>query len=78
MRVTPALGWRNRRLAPEVWLLTERDLADTLRIKACPSPWAIDSSPENRAVGGLGGHPQAVELTQPAEQWVPTLEGLVH
>src|SRR4051812_36421717 len=34
VRVTPAHDWRERRLAPEVWLLGERDLGDTPRIKA--------------------------------------------
>jgi SRSO17 transposase len=34
LRVTPAHDWRARRLAPEVWLLLERDLGTTPRIKA--------------------------------------------
>jgi SRSO17 transposase len=34
LRVTPATDWRARRLAPEVWLLFERDLGTTPRIKA--------------------------------------------
>ena len=34
LRVTPAHDWRTRRLAPEVWLLFERDLGTTPRIKA--------------------------------------------
>ena len=34
LRVTPAHDWRTRRLAPEVWLLFERDLGNTPRIKA--------------------------------------------
>lgn len=33
MRVTPAHDWRHRRLAPEVWLLCERDLGATPRTK---------------------------------------------
>jgi SRSO17 transposase len=33
LRVTPAHEWRNRRLAPEVWLLCEQDLGLTPRIK---------------------------------------------
>jgi len=33
MRVTPAHAWRQRRLAPEVWLLAERDLGPTPRTK---------------------------------------------
>lgn len=33
MRVTPAHDWRHRRLAPEVWLLAERDLGTTPRTK---------------------------------------------
>lgn len=32
-RVTPAHDWRDRRLAPEVWLLCERDLGPTPRTK---------------------------------------------
>jgi hypothetical protein len=34
LRVTPAHDWRTRRLAPEVWLLFERDVGTTPRIKA--------------------------------------------
>jgi len=34
VRVTPAHDWRARRLAPEVWVLFERDLGATPRIKA--------------------------------------------
>jgi SRSO17 transposase len=33
IRVTPAHEWRHRRLAPEIWLLCERDLGDTPRTK---------------------------------------------
>ena len=33
MRVTPAHDWRGRRLAPEVWLLCERGLGATARLK---------------------------------------------
>jgi SRSO17 transposase len=33
IRVTPAHDWRERRLAPEVWLLCERDLGADPRIK---------------------------------------------
>jgi SRSO17 transposase len=33
VRVTPAHDWRQRRLAPEVWLLCERDLGPTPRTK---------------------------------------------
>ena len=33
VRVTPAHDWRERRLAPEVWLLCERDLGSTPRTK---------------------------------------------
>ena len=32
-RVTPAHDWRERRIAPEVWLLCERDLGSTPRTK---------------------------------------------
>jgi len=34
LRVTPATDWRARRLAPEVWVLFERDRGATPRIKA--------------------------------------------
>lgn len=34
LRATPAHEWRARRLAPEVWVLFERDLGPTPRIKA--------------------------------------------
>jgi SRSO17 transposase len=34
LRVTPATDWRLRRLAPEVWVLFERDLGATPRTKA--------------------------------------------
>ena len=34
LRVTPAHEWRTHRLAPEVWLLFERDLGSTPRVKA--------------------------------------------
>jgi SRSO17 transposase len=34
LRVTPAHDWRTHRLAPEVWLLFERDLGNTPRVKA--------------------------------------------
>ena len=33
LRVTPATDWRARRLAPEVWVLFERDLGATPRVK---------------------------------------------
>lgn len=33
VRVTPAHDWRERQLAPEVWLLCEQDLGDTPRTK---------------------------------------------
>jgi SRSO17 transposase len=33
VRVTPAHDWRERRLAPEVWLLCERDLGSTPKTK---------------------------------------------
>jgi SRSO17 transposase len=33
IRVTPAHDWRHRRLAPEIWLLCERDLGTTPRTK---------------------------------------------
>jgi SRSO17 transposase len=34
LRVTPAHDWRTHQLAPEVWLLLERDLGATPRVKA--------------------------------------------
>lgn len=34
LRVTPATDWRVRRLAPEIWVLFERDLGATPRTKA--------------------------------------------
>jgi SRSO17 transposase len=34
LRVTPAHEWPRHRLAPEVWLLFERDLGTTPRVKA--------------------------------------------
>jgi SRSO17 transposase len=33
IRVTPAVDWRHRRLAPEIWLLAERDVGETPRTK---------------------------------------------
>jgi SRSO17 transposase len=33
IRVTPAVDWRHRRLAPEIWLLAERDVGATPRTK---------------------------------------------
>jgi SRSO17 transposase len=33
VRVTPAQEWRHRRLAPEIWLLCERDVGTTPRTK---------------------------------------------
>ena len=33
IRVTPAVDCRHRRLAPEIWLLAERDVGDTPRTK---------------------------------------------
>ena len=33
LRVTPAHDWRHRRLAPEVWLLAERDVGETPQTK---------------------------------------------
>ena len=46
VRVTPAHDWRERRLAPEVWLLCERDLGTTPR----PSTtWSISRRPRRCA-----------------------------
>ena len=42
VRVTPAHDWRERRLAPEVWLLCERDLAGR---RPRPSYYLVDLPP---------------------------------
>jgi hypothetical protein len=42
VRVTPPHAWRQRRLAPEVWLFAERDLGTTPRTSTI---WCICRSP---------------------------------
>lgn len=59
LRVTPAHDWRERRLAPEVWLLFERDLGRTPRIKA----YLVDlpATASLRALVRLAHHRWAIE-----------------
>jgi SRSO17 transposase len=59
LRVTPAHDWRARRLAPEVWLLFERDLGTTPRIKAYFV--ALPPSASLRALVRLAHHRWAIE-----------------
>jgi SRSO17 transposase len=59
MRVTPAHDWRRRRLAPEVWLLFERDRGATPRIKA--SLVALPATASLRALVRLAHHRWAIE-----------------
>jgi SRSO17 transposase len=59
MRVTPAHDWRRRRLAPEVWLLFERDLGATPRIKAYLV--ALPATASLRALVRLAHHRWAIE-----------------
>ncbi len=44
VRVTPAHDWRHRRLAPEVWLLCERDVGATPRTKSSLIHWPAAAS----------------------------------
>jgi SRSO17 transposase len=59
LRVMPAQDWRRRRLAPAVWLLFERDLGTTPRVKAylvaLPPPASL------RALVRLAHHRWAIE-----------------
>ena len=60
LRVTPAHDWRTRRLAPEVWLLFERDLGTTpahqgVPRRICPRP------PRCRSLVRLAHHRWAIE-----------------
>lgn len=59
LRVTPAHDWRERRLAPEVWLLFERDLGSTPRITA----YLIDlpATASLRSLVRLAHHRWAIE-----------------
>jgi SRSO17 transposase len=59
LRVTPAHDWRSRRLAPEVWLLFERDLGATPRIKAYLV--ALPATASLRALVRLAHHRWAIE-----------------
>ena len=59
LRVTPAHDWRRHRLAPEVWLLFERDLGTTPRIKAYFV--ALPPTASLRALVRLAHHRWAIE-----------------
>lgn len=59
LRVTPAHEWRGHRLAPEVWLLFERDLGATPRVKAYLV--ALPSTASLRSLVRLAHHRWAIE-----------------
>lgn len=59
LRVMPAQDWRRRRLAPEVWLLLERDLGTTPRVKAYLV--ALPATASLRALVRLAHHRWAIE-----------------
>jgi len=59
LRVMPATDWRRRRLAPEVWLLFERDLGTTPRVKAYLV--ALPPTASVRALVRLAHHRWAIE-----------------
>jgi SRSO17 transposase len=59
LRVMPAHAWRRRRLAPEVWLLFERDLGTTPRVKAYLV--ALPPTASLRALVRLVHHRWAIE-----------------
>ena len=59
LRVTPAHDWRAHRLAPEVWLLFERDLGATPRIKSYLV--ALPSTVSLRSLVRLAHHRWAIE-----------------
>lgn len=59
LRVTPAAEWRRRRLAPEVWLLLERDRGATPRVKAYLV--ALPATASLRALVRLAHHRWAIE-----------------
>jgi SRSO17 transposase len=59
LRVTPAHDWRAHRLAPEVWLLFERDLGATPRIKAYLV--ALPATASLRTLVRLAHHRWAIE-----------------
>jgi SRSO17 transposase len=59
LRVTPAHDWRGHRLAPEVWLLFERDLGTTPRVKAYLV--ALPASASLHSLVRLAHHRWAIE-----------------
>jgi SRSO17 transposase len=59
VRVTPAHDWRGHRLAPEVWLLFERDLGATPRVKAYLV--ALPATASLQALVRLAHHRWAIE-----------------
>jgi SRSO17 transposase len=59
LRVTPAHDWRAHRLAPEVWLLFERDRGSTPRVKAYLI--ALPRTPSLRSLVRLAHHRWAIE-----------------
>ena len=59
LRVMPAQDWRRRRLAPDVWLLLERDLGTTPRVKAYLV--ALPPTASLRALVRLAHHRWAIE-----------------
>ena len=59
LRVMPAQDWRRRRLAPEVWLLFERDRGATPRVKAYLV--ALPATASLRALVRLAHHRWAIE-----------------
>jgi SRSO17 transposase len=59
LRATPAHDWRRHRLAPEVWLLFERDLGTTPRVKAYLV--ALPATASLRALVRLAHHRWAIE-----------------
>jgi SRSO17 transposase len=59
LRVTPAHDWRARRLAPDVWLLLERDRGATPRVKAYLV--ALPPTATLRAFVRLAHHRWAIE-----------------
>lgn len=59
LRVTPAHDWRRHRLAPEVWVLFERDCGTTPRVKAYFV--ALPATASLRALVRLAHHRWAIE-----------------
>ncbi len=72
-RVTPAHDWRERRVAPEVWLLCERDLGSTPRTKYylvdLPATTSLKAGPpalgDRAAVSRAQGRTRARSLRGP-------------